>query len=83
MTAQKGRTYDRTAPVASSFEKALASGAVPHMAIRDNSWFLVGRAAGRKEIPPDSWGCSRAGEVRLSGENCAQALTGPNALFGR
>lgn len=35
MTAQKGRTYDSTAPVAPSFEKALASGAVPHMAIRD------------------------------------------------
>ena len=31
MTAQKGRTYDRTVPVAPSFEKALASGAVPHM----------------------------------------------------
>ena len=34
MTAQKGRTYDRTAPVAPSFEKALASGAVPHMTLR-------------------------------------------------
>lgn len=33
MTAQKGRTYDRTAPVAPSFEKALASGAVPHMTL--------------------------------------------------
>jgi hypothetical protein len=35
MTAQKGRTYDRTAPVAPSFEKALASGAVPHMTLRE------------------------------------------------
>jgi len=29
LTAQTGRTYDRTAPVAPSFEKALVSGAVP------------------------------------------------------
>lgn len=31
MTAQVGRTYDCTGPVSPSFEKALASGAVPHM----------------------------------------------------
>ena len=34
MTAQKGRTYDRTAPSGETSEKALASGAVPHMTIR-------------------------------------------------
>jgi len=31
MTAQVGRTYDRIVPVAPSFDKVLASGAVPHM----------------------------------------------------
>ena len=37
MTAQVGRTYDCTGPVSPSFEKALASGAVPHMhAIADD-----------------------------------------------
>jgi hypothetical protein len=34
MTAQKGRTYDRTAPSGETSEKALVSGAVPHMTIR-------------------------------------------------
>ena len=33
LTAPIGRTYDRTVPVAPSFEKALASGAVPHMGV--------------------------------------------------
>jgi transposase InsO family protein len=33
MTAQKGRTYDRTATSGETSEKALASGAVPHMAL--------------------------------------------------
>jgi hypothetical protein len=37
MTAQKGRTYDRTAPSGETSEKALASGAVPHMTIRDGT----------------------------------------------
>jgi len=31
MAAQVGRTYDRIVPVAPSFDKVLASGAVPHM----------------------------------------------------
>ncbi|MDP2374683.1 DUF3489 domain-containing protein [Reyranella sp.] len=31
MIAQTGRTYDRTVPVSTSLEEALASGAVPHM----------------------------------------------------
>jgi len=34
MTAQKGRTYDRTAPSGETSEKALVSGAVPHMTLR-------------------------------------------------
>ena len=34
MTAQTGRTYDRTAPSGETSEKALASGAVPHMTLR-------------------------------------------------
>ena len=33
MTAQVGRTYDCTGPVSPSFEKVLASGAVPHMTV--------------------------------------------------
>jgi hypothetical protein len=37
MTAQKGRTYDRTAPSGETSEKALASGAVPHMTLRHSS----------------------------------------------
>ena len=45
MTAQKGRTYDRTAPSGETSEKALASGAVPHMALRVLSCFEVCSAA--------------------------------------
>ena len=35
MTAKKGRTYDRTAPLGETSEKALASVAIPHMTLRD------------------------------------------------
>ena len=75
MTAQKGRTYDRTAPSGETSEKALASGAVPHMTIRGSLRPSRSSAAGRSYSPGTP---GRTGTRRPSSSQSARG-TGPAA----
>ena len=62
MTAQKGRTYDRTAPSGETSEKALVSGAVPHMTIR-GPFYCFRAAYGAENTALEVAECSQLGAI--------------------